>query len=377
MGEGVKKIPLEGTADAEPAPDKARILVADDDGLYRAMFADLIDRAGHDSLIVSSAFELLEKVADYQPDLIISDVVMPGMDGFDLVSRLIEDPLTAHIPVIIVTSLTDRDSKVAGLSKGADELLSKPIDEAEFGIRISNLLKVKRFGDYLKAHGKKLEGMVETKSAELEKAFKKIRDGYIEAVYRLTLAAEYRDKQTGGHIKRISLYSQLIARYLNLPEAEVDAIFFASPMHDVGKIGIPDSILLKPGKFTEEEFETMKEHSIIGAKILDGSDSDIINVAHEVALTHHEMWDGSGYPYGLRDTEIPISGRIVSIVDIYDALRSARPYKKAFDHEMSCAIIDGMNKRFDPEVYNAFKECAGEFSRLFEENQEKSELDFL
>ncbi len=377
MSREAKKIQFEGAADAEPKANKARILVADDDGLYRAIFSDLIAGAGHDSLIVNSALELLEKVTDYQPDLIISDVVMPGMNGFDLVTRLKKDPLTMHIPVIIVTSLADRDSKVTGLARGADELLSKPIDEAEFGIRISNLLKVKKFGDYLQAHGKKLEGMVETKSVELEKALKKIRSGYIEAVYRLTLAAEYRDKQTGGHIKRISLYSQLIARSLNLPEVEAEAIFFASPMHDVGKIGIPDSILLKPGKFNEEEFETMKLHSVIGGEILSGSDSDIINTAHEVALTHHEMWDGSGYPYGLQGTEIPISGRIVSITDIYDALRSARPYKDPFDHKKACDIIDGMNGRFDPTVYNAFKECAGEFNRLFKENQKKSELDFL
>ncbi len=377
MSEEVKQVQFTDTAAATDERDKARILVADDDKLYQEIFKDLIAEAGHESLIVGSALELLEKVADYRPDIIISDVVMPGMDGFDLVTRLKEDPITTHIPVIIVTSLADRDSKVTGLARGADELLNKPIDEAEFGIRISNLLKVKRFGDYLQAHGKVLEGVVETKSAELEKAFEKIRRGYVETVYRLTLAAEYRDKETGGHIKRISLYSQLLARFMGLTEVEVETIFFASPMHDVGKIGIPDSILLKPGKFTEEEFCTMKRHTVIGGEILHGSDSDMLNAAQEIALTHHEMWDGSGYPNGLKDTEIPISGRIVSITDIYDALRSARPYKDPFDHETACAIIEGMNTRFDPAVYSAFKECAGEFNRLFDENLKKSELDFF
>jgi putative two-component system response regulator len=365
----------EETATEEVA--KARILVADDDKLYQEIFKDLIAEAGHDSLIVGSALELLEKVADYRPDIIISDVIMPGMDGFGLVTRLKEDPLTTHIPVIIVTGLTDRSSKVTGLACGADEILSKPVDEAEFGIRISNLLKVKRFGDYLQAHGKRLEGMVETKSAELENAFKKVRRGYIETVYRLTLAAEYRDKETGGHIKRISLYSQLLARFLGLPETQVEAIFLSSPMHDVGKIGIPDSILLKPGKLTEEEFEIMRQHTTIGGDILHGSDSDILNTAKEVALTHHEMWNGSGYPNSLQDTEIPISGRIVSIADIYDALRSARPYKEPFDHETACTIIDGMNARFDPAVHNAFKECAVEFNRLFNENQKKDTFNFF
>ncbi len=278
---------------------KARILVADDDKLYQEIFRDLIAEAGHESLVVNNGLELLEKVSDYQPDIIISDVVMPGMDGFELVTRLKEDPLTTHIPVIIVTSLADRASKVTGLDRGADELLNKPIDEAEFGIRITNLLKVKRFEDYLLAHGKMLEGEVQTKSVQLEKAYEKIKHGYIETVYRLTIAAEYRDKETGGHIRRISLYSQLLARFLGLAETEVEAIFFASPMHDVGKIGIPDSILLKPGKHTDDEFEVMKTHTVIGVEILRDSDSDILKAAEEIALNHHERWDGLGYPHGI------------------------------------------------------------------------------
>jgi putative two-component system response regulator len=356
---------------------KARILVADDDKLYQEIYRDLIAEAGHESLVVDNGLELLEKVSNYRPDIIISDVVMPGMDGFELVSRLKADPLTMHIPVIIVTSLADRASKVTGLDRGADELLNKPIDEAEFGIRITNLLKVKRFEDYLLAHGKMLEGEVQTKSVQLEKAYEKIKHGYIETVYRLTIAAEYRDKETGGHIRRISLYSQLLARFLGLAETEVEAIFFASPMHDVGKIGIPDSILLKPGKHTGNEFEVMKTHTLIGAEILRDSDSDILKAAKEVALNHHERWDGLGYPYGTKGEAIPISGRIVNIVDIYDALRSARPYKEPFDHESSCAIISGMDARFDPTVYNAFKECAGEFKRLFDENQQESYKEVL
>ncbi len=152
----------------------------------------------------------------------------------------------------------------------------------------------------------------------------------------------------------------------------MEAVFFASPMHDVGKIGIPDSILLKPGKHTDDEFEVMKTHTLIGAEILRDSDSDILKAAKEVALNHHERWDGLGYPYGIEGEAIPISSRIVNIVDIYDALRSARPYKEPFDHESSCAIIAGMDARFDPAVYKAFKECAGEFKRLFDENQQES-----
>ncbi|MBI5345041.1 MAG: HD domain-containing protein, partial [Deltaproteobacteria bacterium] len=283
----------------------------------------------------------------------IIDVVMPGMNGFEVTKRLKHDPITTHIPVLIVTSLSDKASKIKGLECGADELLSKPVDETEFRVRIRNLLKVKKFEDYLLEHGKMLEGEVMDKSFQLEKAFEKVKHGYIETVYRLTLAAEYRDKETGGHIRRISLYSQLMARHLGLPESKVEAIFFASPMHDVGKIGIPDSILLKKGPHTKEEFEIMKTHTTIGANILRDSDSEILQHAEEIALTHHETWNGQGYPRGLKGEELPISGRIVHIVDIYDAIRSKRPYKEPFDHLTACGIIAGLKDRFDPVIYNS------------------------
>ncbi len=350
---------------------KARILVADDDKLYLRIFSDLISELGHESLTVDNGLEAMEKIASYQPDILIIDVVMPGMNGFEVTRRLKEDPVTMHIPVLIVTSLSDRESKVMGLERGADELLSKPIDEAEFRLRVTNLLKIKGYEDYLVEHGRRLEGEVMDKSVQLERAFEKIRHGYIETVYRLTLAAEYRDKETGGHIRRISLYSQLLARYLGLSEQTVEAVFFASPMHDVGKIGIPDSILLKEGVHNKEEFEIMKTHTIIGANILKDSDSEILQSAQEIALSHHESWNGAGYPRALKGSEIPLSGRIVNIVDIYDAIRSKRPYKEAFDHATACGLIDKNEERFDPAIFRAFHDCAEEFRRLFDENQEE------
>jgi len=347
---------------------KARILVADDDRFYLSIFTDLIEGVGHECLCVDNGLEALEKARSYRPDLIIVDVVMPGMDGFEVTRRLREDPQTMYIPVLIVTSLTDKGSKVTGLERGADELISKPVDEAEFRIRIRNMLKVKHYEDFLLEHGRRLEGEVMDKSRQLEKAYETIRNGYVESVYRLTLAAEYRDKETGGHIKRISLYSQLLARYMGLDESQVEAVFFASPMHDVGKIGIPDAILLKPGGHTREESEIMKTHTTIGADILKGSDSEILQAAERIALNHHERWDGGGYPRGVRGEEIPIEGRIVNIVDIYDAVRSKRPYKEAIKHDEACSIITSMKARFDPVIYNAFFNCADEFSRLFDEN---------
>ncbi len=354
----------------DAAEKKARILVADDDQFYRRIFSDLIAELGHECMTVDNGLAAIEKVSSYQPDILIIDVVMPGMSGFEVTKRLKGAHATMHIPVLIVTSLSDRDSKLKGLKDGADELLSKPVDEAEFRIRVRNLLKVKKYEDYLIAHGRMLEGEVNNKQAQLEKAYEKVRFGYIESVYRLTVAAEYRDKETGGHIKRISLYSQLLARYLGLPEPMVEAIFFASPMHDVGKIGIPDSILLKKGGHTEAESAIMKSHTTIGADILKGSDSEILQTAHDIALTHHECWNGIGYPRQLKGEEIPISGRIVNIVDIYDAIRSRRPYKDAFDHESAVRIIKGAEGKFDPRIFKGFTDCAEEFRRLFDEHQE-------
>ena len=353
----------------DSANKKARILVADDDKFYRQIYTDLLHDLGHECITVDNGLAALEKAASYRPDVLIIDVVMPGMNGFEVARRMKADRSTMHIPVLIVTSLTDRDSKLKGLNNGADELLSKPVDEAEFQIRVRNLLKVKKYEDYLIAHGRMLEGEVNNKQAQLEKAYEKIRHGYIETVYRLTLAAEYRDKETGGHIKRISLYSQLLARKLGLDEPAVEAIFFASPMHDVGKIGIPDSILLKKGGHTEAESAIMKQHTTIGANILRESDSEILTTGHDIALTHHECWNGTGYPRALKGEEIPISGRIVNIVDIYDAIRSKRPYKDAFDHESSVRIITGSERKFDPKVFAGFIECAKEFERLFDEHQ--------
>jgi putative two-component system response regulator len=356
-------------SESESAINKARILVADDDQFYRKIFSDQIKELGHECITVDNGLAAIEKAVSYQPDLLIIDVIMPGMGGFEVTRRLKATHSTMHIPVLIVTSLSDRGSKLNGLDYGADEILAKPVDDAEFRLRVKNLLKVKKYEDYLIAHGRMLEGEVNNKQAQLEKAYDKIRHGYIESVYRLTLAAEYRDKETGGHIRRISLYSQTLSRRIGLTEQEVEAVFFASPMHDVGKIGIPDSILLKRGAHTMAEREIMKTHAAIGAAILEGSDSEILQTGYDIAYTHHECWNGSGYPRQLKGEEIPMSGRIVNIVDIYDAIRSKRPYKESFDHEAAINIIRGLEEKFNPNIFTCFLDCADEFRRLFDEHR--------
>ena len=350
---------------------RAKVLIADDDRFFLQVFSDIVESLGHECTTAENGLEALEKAESYSPDIIVLDVVMPGMDGFETTMRLKANPSTNHIPVMIVTSLADRASKIKGLECGADELLSKPVDETEFKVRARNLLKVKRYRDYLLEHGKVLEDEVNEKSIQLKEAFGQIKQAYQETILRLTLAAEQRDKVTGDHIRRIGLYSQSLSRHLGLPEDEVEDIYLASPMHDVGKIGISDSILLKPGKHTEAEFEVMKTHTTIGAQIMSGSDSSILQASEKIALNHHERWNGTGYPNGLRGEEIPISGRIVQIVDIYDAIRSSRPYRlEGYDHPSTIKIIEDNNASgsFDPRVFEAFMDCSTEYRRLFDEN---------
>jgi putative two-component system response regulator len=267
-----------------------------------------------------------------------------------------------YLPVLVITAQPGH--KLRALKAGAKDFISKPFELTEVLARVHNMLEVRQLHNELHNYNDVLEQRVRERTTDLQ-------ENYLETIFTMTRAAEYKDEDTGAHVRRISYYSRELARMLGLDEEFVDKIFFASPMHDIGKIGIPDHILLKPGGFTPDEWEIMKTHTSIGAKILGNSKSSYLKMGAEIALNHHERWDGGGYPNGKRGEAIPLSARIMNICDVYDALRSKRPYKPAFDHLKSVDIITRGDARiqpehFDPVILAAFKQNHQSFRDIFE-----------
>lgn len=344
-----------------------RILVADDDERNRKLIGVILERNGHAVAMARDGAEALALAASGEFDLILLDVMMPAMDGYETCRRIKADAATAKVPVVMVTSLDDRESRLRGLEAGADDFLTKPLDGTELVLRCANLLKVKEYGDFLARHNALLAREVEEKTGELTLSYR-------ETIMRLTKMSEFKDEETGAHIGRVSLYCAEIARALGWPEGEVSVIELASPMHDIGKVGIPSEILLKRGKLNDVEFSLMKTHAELGAQILYGSSLRLIQMSERIARHHHERWDGGGYPAGLVGEAIPIEARIVNLADQYDALRGARPYKSAIDHDKTVSIIlegDGrtMPSHFDSQILGIFRERNWRFRELFDENR--------
>ncbi|MDZ4859962.1 MAG: response regulator [Candidatus Hydrogenedentes bacterium] len=341
----------------------AKILVVDDQEVNVLLLERALDGAGYVSVASTmNPREVCELHRKNRYDLIILDLQMPGMDGFQVMDGLKEIEAGGYLPVLVVTAQPDH--KLRALQAGAKDFVSKPFDLTEVQARVYNMLEVRLLHKELHCHNDLLEKRVRDRTAEL-------LENYQETIFALVRAAEYKDKDTGTHVRRIGFYCARLSEKLGQDRHFRDTIFFASPMHDVGKIGIPDHILLKPASLTQDEWEVMKEHALLGANILGSSRSPYLSMGAEIALGHHESWEGGGYPNGLKGESVPLSARIMKICDTYDALCSERPYKSAFDHSKAVDIItrgDGrvQPEHFDPDILEAFKQDHESFREIFE-----------
>jgi putative two-component system response regulator len=332
----------------------APILVVDDERANVLLLQKALAREGYtDVRATSDPREVMALQAERPASLVLLDINMPHLDGFAILKMLMELPQDKP-SVLMLTAQTMVDHKVRALTGGARDYLSKPFDIPELSARVRNLLEAHLFAHFLRHQNAVLEDRVAQRTAELQQSQR-------DVVRRLGRAAEYRDNETGLHTVRMSHFARILAEASGLSAPEVDLIFQAAPMHDIGKIGIPDHILLKPGKLEAAEWEIMKTHAAMGADVLDGSDTPLLKMAHEIALGHHEKWDGSGYPAGLAGEAIPLSARIVAVADVFDALTSARPYKEAWSVERATALlIDARDSHFEGRLVDAFLTGMGE-----------------
>lgn len=366
-----------------------QVLFVDDEPRILDMFRRILREQSQvwQMSFATSVDEALVLMEDTNFDTIVSDVTMPDKDGFELLRVLQSQPKTMDIPVIILTGNAEKNLKRKALDSGATDLLDKPVEQEDLISRIRSVLRLKEYQDEIKSQNETLERKVKERTHELERS-------RLEIIWRLAKAGEYRDNDTGNHVVRVGWYCRAMAEVLGEDAEFVNLISLTSPLHDIGKIGIPDAVLLKPGKLTPEERVTIETHCAIGAHILreqpkgmlllgqaetspapviwEEFDDPFLRMASSIALGHHERWDAHGYPAGTGGEAIPMEARIVALADVYDALCSVRPYKEAFSHEVALEIIRKEDGHFDPRVLAAFESLAERFQSIREQLSESS-----
>ncbi len=329
----------------------ATILIVDDQMTNIMLLESILQNAGYTRIhSTQDPTQVISLFKELDPDLICLDIRMPELNGFQIMGQLKIIQTGRYLPILVLTSEEDRDTRLRALESGAKDFLHKPFDKVEVSMRIRNLLEASLLNKAISQQKESLEQIVKIRTQEL-------RETQFEVVHRLAKAAEHRDNETGSHIVRLSHYAMVFGRACGMTEEECDILFHATPMHDVGKLGIPDRILLKPGKLDPEEWEIMKQHTTIGAHLLSGSQSPVLQMGEIIALTHHEKWDGSGYPNRIAGEDIPLAGRICAIADVFDALSSKRCYKDPWPLEKTLAEIRSLSgTHFDPNLVRIFDE---------------------
>lgn len=329
----------------------SRILIVDDQKLHGLYLKKILAEEGFKNVeYTNDSLKVLGLVRDFQPEIIVLDIFMPHLDGFQVMEQLAEFRKEHYLPILALSSEKSSDVRLRALQSGATDFLNKPYENMEIIFRIHNMIEMRCLHMEVKNQNKILESRVQERTKEL-------RETQLDIIRRLAQAAEFRDSDTGLHIIRMSQYCQKFGVAMGMSLPECDLLLHASPLHDIGKLGIPDAILLKPGRLTQEEYEIMKTHTVIGAKLLAGSSSPVMKMAQIICITHHEKWDGTGYPKQLRGEEIPTVGQICSICDVFDALTSDRPYKQAWPVDAAVEEIRHMKEtHFSPIIVDRFLE---------------------
>jgi putative two-component system response regulator len=344
-------------------PSDATIVFVDDEEVNLTLLGRILERQGYERLVsCDDPRGVPDLIRDHDADLLITDLHMPGLDGLDLISQVVADrPEDDWFPIAVITADLSPEAEREALSRGAKDFITKPFKATQIQLRVHNLLQTRFLHEALRSHNERLEDLVRDRTRELETA-------RLDLLERLALAAEFRDYVTGRHTQRVGDLAALLAAHLGMPKDEVELLGRAAPLHDVGKIGIPDAILLKPGRLSDDEYATMKEHVDVGVRLLAQGHSELMVLAEEVALSHHERWDGSGYPRGLAGDDIPLVGQIVAVADVFDTLISTRPYKSAWPIETAVAEVRRKSGSwFSPRLVEAFMTVLAENSELLEQ----------